>query len=68
MTTWMDLEPILLSKINQRQILCCLTDVWNLKIKYNKFIRKKSHMWRGRGREDRLLEDVVKRYKVLVIR
>ena len=30
--TWMDLEIIILNELSQRQILCDITYMWNLKI------------------------------------
>ena len=46
-TTWMDLEIIILSEVNQRQIYA-ITYLWNLKINANKFIYKQKQTQRQR--------------------
>ena len=37
-TTWMNLEGIILSDISQRQILCDTTYMWNLKAEFIKTV------------------------------
>ena len=58
--TWMDLETVILSEVNQRKTIYDITYMWNLKKYTNELIYKtdsqtqKTNLWlsKGKGREE----------------